>query len=124
MKLAVTYENGNVFQHFGHTEYFKIYTIQDGEIKSSEVKSSDGAGHESLAFWLKDAGVDALICGGIGDGAKQALDYADVYVYGGVTGSADAAAQAFASGTLSYNPDVHCSHHDGEGHEGHHCHHA
>jgi len=66
MKLAVTFENGNIFQHFGHTENFKIYDIENGVIKESRVVNSNGAGHGALAGFLKNEGVDVLICGGIG----------------------------------------------------------
>lgn len=117
MKAAVTYESGTVFQHFGHTEFFKIYEIADGKITGSELISSGGTGHGALAGLLKEQGVNALICGGIGGGAKTALAEAGISVYGGVSGDADKAAEAFAAGKLSYDPDVMCSHHGhGEGH--------
>lgn len=133
MKIAVTYELGKVFQHFGHTEFFKIYEVSDGKIIGNELISSNGSGHGALAGILKEQGVNALICGGIGGGAKTALAEAGIAVYGGVTGDADEAAEAFASGKLSYDPNVMCSHHDhGEGHScgdhdgngGHDCHHG
>jgi predicted Fe-Mo cluster-binding NifX family protein len=60
MKIAVTYDNGNVFQHFGHTEAFKVYDIEDGKIKSSEVIPTNGSGHGALAGFLKDLGVSTL----------------------------------------------------------------
>ena len=133
MKIAVTYELGKVFQHFGHTEFFKVYEVSDGKIIGNELISSNGSGHGALAGILKEQGVNALICGGIGGGAKTALAEAGIAVYGGVTGDADEAAEAFASGKLSYDPKVMCSHHDhGEGHScgdhdgngGHSCHHG
>ena len=126
MKLAVTYENGEVFQHFGHTQQFKLYEIQDGAVVSSEVVDTAGSGHGALAGFLREHQADALICGGIGGGAQNALAEAGIALYAGVTGSADAAAQAFAGGTLQYVADAQCSHHGehhggnchGEGHEG------
>lgn len=132
MKAAVTYEAGTVFQHFGHTEMFKIYDIEDGKIIGSELVSSNGSGHGALAGLLKDLKTDALICGGIGGGAKEALAAAGIAVYGGVSGDADKAAEDFAAGRLSYNPDVMCSHHheDGESRgcgshgDGHECRHG
>ena len=120
MKVAVTCENGTVFQHFGHTSQFKLYDAEDGHIVKSELAATDGQGHGALAGFLKNLHVDALICGGIGGGARQALAAAGISLYGGVNGSADEAAAALAAGTLSYNPDVQCSHH-GEGHGGHNC---
>lgn len=112
MKIAVTYENGQVFQHFGHTEQFKVYEVENGQISNSEVVNTNGSGHGALAEILKNLEVEVLICGGIGAGAQQALAEAGIHFYGGVTGSADDAVQAFLSETLSYNPDVRCSHHD------------
>ena len=91
MKIAVTYEDGNVFQHFGHTEQFKIYTAEDGKIVSAEVVPTNGSGHGALAGFLRERGVDVLICGGIGGGARAALGDAGIALYGGVTGGADAA---------------------------------
>ncbi len=119
MRLAITYENGQIFQHFGHTEQFKLYDITDGEITGTQVVSALGSGHGALAGFLKEYQVDTLICGGIGAGAQNALADAGIRLMGGVSGSADDAAAAFLSGTLSYNPDVHCSHHDHD--HGHSC---
>ena len=61
MRIAVTYENGNIFQHFGHTEQFKIYDIENNAVVKSEVKNTMGAGHGALAGFLKDNDVDVLI---------------------------------------------------------------
>ncbi len=119
MTLAIPYENGMVFQHFGHTEQFKLYRLAEGTITESQVVHANGSGHGALAALLAALGVDTLICGGIGAGAQQALAQAGIRLYGGVTGSADEAATALLAGTLAYNPAVRCDHH-GHG-EGHHC---
>lgn len=122
MKIAVTYENGQIFQHFGHTEQFKVYEVQDGRVTGSEIIDAGGSGHGALAGFLKEHQVDALICGGIGGGARMALAEAGIELYGGAAGAADAAVEAFIGGSLHYNPDVTCDHHDHEGHpEGHDC---
>lgn len=103
MKLAVTYENGQIFQHFGHTEQFKIYEVADGKIVSEEVVDTNGSGHGALAGFLMQHGVEALICGGIG-------------------GEADAAVHALLAENLGFNPDVQCSHHNQKhGDGGHTC---
>lgn len=122
MKIAVTYENGNVFAHFGHTKQFKLYEVQDNAVTSARVVSAMGSGHGALASFLSLNGVDVLLCGGIGGGAKAALESAGIRLFAGVTGSTDAAVQAFLCGTLDFNPDPHCDHHDSEhGQGGHTC---
>lgn len=120
MKIAVTYENGEIFQHFGHTETFKIYDIADGKVVSAEVVDTNGSGHGALAGFLVAHGVDTLICGGIGGGAQNALAQAGIRLFGGVSGNADEAVNALLAGNLGYDPDVHCDHHDHHG-EGHSC---
>ena len=122
MRIAVTYENGEIFQHFGRTEQFKVYDIENGEIKNAEVVGTNGNGHGALAGFLMEMGVDTLICGGIGGGAQNALIQAGIKLYGGVSGNADEAAKALASGTLEFNPDVQCNHHGHHSHgAGHSC---
>ena len=120
MRIAVTYENGQIFQHFGHTEAFKIYDAEDGKIVSSQVVSAMGSGHGALAGFLSANKVDTLICGGIGGGAQTALAQEGIKLYGGVSGDADEAVNALLNGTLGYNPNVKCSHHD-HGESGHSC---
>ena len=116
MIIAVTYENGQVFQHFGHTEQFKVYTVENGKILESKVVDTNGQGHGALADFLANEGVEVLICGGIGGGAKNALAAAGIQLYPGASGNADAQVASFLEGSLNYNPDTMCNHH-GEGHE-------
>ena len=124
MRIAVTFDQGQIFQHFGHTERFKVYNIEEGKVVSSEVVDTNGQGHGALAGVLKALHVDTLICGGIGGGARTALDANGIRLYGGVSGSADEAVAALLNGTLSYDPDIQCSHHDHDGDHscGHHDH--
>ena len=130
MRIAVTYENGEVFQHFGHSEQFKLYDVENGKSVGAQIVDTNGSGHGALAGFLQAAKVDALICGGIGMGAQMALADAGIRLYAGVQGPADAAAKALAEGSLSYDPDARCDHH-GHHHDGncghdhcaeHHCH--
>ena len=114
MKIAITHKDGQVFQHFGHTEQFKIYNLENGEIVSSKVISTQGSGHSALAGMLSILKVEALICGGIGGGARDALEKAGIRIYGGVKGDADAAALSLAKGELLFDPDARCDHHDHE----------
>lgn len=118
MRIAVTYENGQVFQHFGHTEQFKVYEVEDGKVVSSQVVGTNGQGHGALAGFLFNGGVDVLICGGIGGGARNALAEAGIQLYPGAMGDADAQVESFLKGCLSYDPDTVCSHHEhAEGHD-------
>lgn len=118
MRIAVTYENGLIFQHFGHTQQFKVYDVQDGKILTSQVVDTSSSGHGALAGVLNALQVDTLICGGIGGGAQVALANAGIKLYGGVAGEADQAVEALIAGNLDFNPDVKCDHH-GEHHHHH-----
>ena len=111
MKIAVTYENGQIFQHFGHTSQFKVYTAENGKVLSSEVVDTNGSGHGALAGLLSVIGADTLICGGIGMGAQLALDDAGIALYAGVSGSADAAVEKLLAGELPQNASANCNHH-------------
>lgn len=118
MKIAVTYENGNVYGHFGHCAQFKVYTVENNEVVSSSVEDTLGSGHGALAGFLSLLGVDTLICGGIGGGARMALAEASITLYPGVSGNADEAVRALLNGSLMFNPDTVCAHHHhGEGHD-------
>lgn len=121
MKIAATYENGQIFQHFGHTEQFKIYTVENDRIISMEVVDTDGSGHGALASFLQQQGVGILICGGIGGGARMALMDAGIAVFAGASGEADLQVGALLAGMLAPNPDVTCDHHDHAHGEGHSC---
>ena len=121
MRIAVTYENGQIFQHFGHTEEFKVYDIEDGKVVSSEVVDTNGNGHGALAGVLNALNAEVLICGGIGMGAQMALASAGIKLYGGVSGDADKAVEALLNGTLEFNPNVRCNHHGHDHGAGHTC---
>ena len=122
MKIAVTYENGQIFQHFGHTAQFKLYEVENGQVVNAQVVDTNGSGHGALAGLLANQDVEVLICGGIGGGAQMALAQAGIQLFGGVQGSADEAVEALLAQDLVYDPDVHCDHHDHEhGEEGHDC---
>ena len=121
MKIAVTYDNGNVFQHFGRTEQFKVYEVEDGKVISSEVMGTNGIGHEALAYLLAEHAIDVLICGGMGQGAQDALADAGIEVCAGAEGDTDAAVDSYLRGEL-INTGVNCDHHHGDGHDHHHDH--
>lgn len=121
MRIAVTYENGEIFQHFGHTKQFKVYDIVDGAVQNAQVVDTNGSGHGALAGILHALQVDALICGGIGGGTQAALAAANIKLYGGVSGSADQAVEALLAQNLTYDPNVKCSHHGEHHHHEHTC---
>lgn len=104
MKIAVTFDNGQVFQHFGHCQYFKIYEAENGAVGSSQVVNATGSGHGALAGFLKEHDVQTLICGGIGAGARTALAEMGIQLYPGVSGDADESVKALLNGTLRYQP--------------------
>lgn len=115
MKIAVTYDNGNIFQHFGRTESFKVYEVEDNKVVSSEVIDSNGVGHGALAGLLSDQSVDVLICGGIGGGAQAALAEAGVELCAGAEGDTDQVVEAYLKGEL-VSTGANCDHHHGEDH--------
>ena len=119
MRIAVTYDNGDIFQHFGHTEQFKVYDVDNGAIVASQTVDTNGSGHGALAGVLSALSADVLICGGIGGGAQMALAQAGIKLYGGVSGNCDEAVKALLAGELNYDPNAKCSHHD-EHHDEHH----
>lgn len=122
MKIAVTYDNGNIFQHFGKTESFKVYEVEDQKIISSEVISSNGSGHGALAGLLATQSINVLICGGIGGGAQAALEEFGIELCSGAQGDADAAVEAYLKGEL-VSTGVNCDHHHEDGHScGDNCH--
>ena len=129
MRVAVTYENGEIFQHFGRTEEFKVYDVENNEIKASTIVSTNGQDHGALIGVLEELKIDTLICGGIGGGAQMGVASMGIKLYGGVQGKADDAVKALLEGRLEQNSNANCNHHHDEGHNcshsscGGHCHH-
>ena len=117
MKIAVTYADGQVYQHFGHAAQFKLYTVESGMILDTAVVDATASGHSAMVSYLQRQGVNTVICGGIGAGAVQALGMAGLQVYGGITGLADYAVEALIRGVLAHDPNPNCHHHEEEGHE-------
>lgn len=114
--IAVTYDNGQIFQHFGRTQEFKIYKVENNEIISEEVIPAAGEGHGALAVQLNELGIDVVICGGLGMGMLNALKGYGIDVCANVSVDADTAVRSYLAGTLEYNEEAHnCS--------GHHHHH-
>lgn len=119
MKIAVPYENGLIFPHFGRTAQFMIYESENGQLTGSQLVDTNGQGHGALVGFLVQHGVSVVLCGGIGTGAQVALMQAGIQLFGGLSGAADAAVGDYLSGKLVFDPEVHCTHHDHE--DGHGC---
>lgn len=124
MKIAVTYENGQVFQHFGHTEEFKVYDIENGKIINTEIVSSNELGHSALAYLLEENKINVLICGGIGGCAISALKEYGIELYAGISGDSDKAVNDFLAGSLVQMSEANCSHHEHSHEDGHTCGHC
>ena len=112
MKIAVPFEDGQVFQHFGRSAQFKFYEAENGQLLRTEVIPTNGQGHGALAGFLVQHGADVVLCGGIGTGAQVALMQAGIQLCGGLSGAADAAVADYLAGKLVFDPDIHCTHHD------------
>lgn len=114
MEIAVTYQDGMVFQHFGHSQQFKLYEVENGKVIEGKIIDTNGQGHGALAGFLSDCHADILICGGIGAAAQSDLSESGIQIFGGVSGSADEAVLNYLSGTLQYDPAAQCNHHEHE----------
>lgn len=117
IKIAVPYDNGTIFQHFGHTSEFKFYDIKDNKVISSEIVPTNGSGHGALSAFLGNHKIKKLICGGIGAGAKTALGEKQIEIFGGVSGDADQRVNELLAGKLEFDPNKVCSHHHDDGHD-------
>ncbi|MCQ2505686.1 MAG: NifB/NifX family molybdenum-iron cluster-binding protein [Lachnospiraceae bacterium] len=111
MRIAVAYDNGMIFQHFGHTESFKIYDVTDGQLVNEMVIYTNGQGHDALASFLVKGKIEVLICGGIGPNAQDLLTQSGIRIFAGVSGNADDAVKALLNGTLTFSPCASCGHH-------------
>ncbi len=110
MRIAVTYDDTEVYQHFGDTSYFKIYDVQDGKVVKSELVPTGDVSHAALVGFLAERGVDTLICGGLGEKAFRLLIGAGIKVYGGAKCDTDIAVQNLLDGKLTYDPNVYVGH--------------
>jgi len=110
MRVAVSYDNENIFFHVGDTKEFKVYDIVDGKVAHSEVFKSEGRGRGMVVDFLTNHSCDVLICNEICSGAKGAVEETGAKVYGAVTGNADAAVEALLRGELTDGDTVVCNH--------------
>jgi len=101
MKIAVTTQGEQIFQHFGQCKTFTVFTVEANKIQEKVIIDASQNGHAALAGFLKDSGVNVLICGGIGDGAKQMLSSTGIQLISGVEGSIEDAVNSYISGNLN-----------------------
>ena len=101
MKIAVTTQGNQVFQHFGKCPQFTVFTVENGKIQNKKLLDAQGSGHAALGGFLKESGIDILICGGIGGGAKNMLSSVGIQLISGVEGDIDEAVNAYLAGNLS-----------------------
>ncbi|MEI6875810.1 MAG: DUF134 domain-containing protein [Spirochaetota bacterium] len=102
MRIAVPAKDGMVDEHFGHAGEFLIFRVE-GEHLISELSvfSPDGGGCKSgIASELARRGVTHMVAGRMGEGAARILGSNGIVVVRGASGDVEAAARAFASGTL------------------------
>lgn len=100
MKVAIPYQDGVLFEHFGRAKEFKIYSIENLDPVTGEVVSPEDLSHAAVARFLKERGVDVVICGRIGPHAREAIEGEHMLIFDGVTGGADDVVDMFLQGTL------------------------
>lgn len=121
MKYAITTQNNQVFQHFGKCPGFLIVEIEKERVINQNYISADGNGHSALVNLLHDQHVDVLVCGGIGSGARDALQQCGIQLISGAKGFVEGIIESIKANTLSDDPSGVCHHHDDEQHTNHHC---
>ncbi len=107
MVIAVAYKDNEIFEHFGHAEMFAIYKTneENTELVSKELVEVKESGHQAVADLMDSCGVDAVIVGNIGTGARQALAEYGIVAFAGFCGNADDAAELMMRGQLPYLSD-------------------
>lgn len=82
MKIAVPYEDGKVFQHFGRAREIKLYTVENGAVTAAHLVTNEAEGHGAVTRLLKELGVNIVICGNIGGCAQKAVRESGMELYG------------------------------------------
>ena len=100
MKIAMPYQDGVLLEHFGRAKEFIIYNVSDLDPVTSEVIAPEDLSHAAVARALKEHGVDVVLCGSIGEHARQAVEGEHMLVFSGITGAADDVLERFLQGNL------------------------
>ena len=107
MKVAVSYRDGEIYEHFGHAETFAIYDFDLNNMDNSTKKLIDVrdlSGHEAMVERMRAEGVDAVLCGNMGAAAKAQLLSCGIVPVIGYCGDADTAAELLILGRLPVAP--------------------
>lgn len=117
MKIAVPTREGVVDNHFGHCHHYTIFTVNDGVVKMKEIlPSPQGCGCKSgIALVLRQKGVQVMLAGNIGEGARNVLESQEIKVIRGCSGDIDALVKAYLAGEVIDNGEV-CDHHECSNH--------
>ena len=100
MKIAMPYQDGVLLEHFGRAKEFIIYNVSDLDPVTSEVIAPEDLSHAAVARALKEHGVDVVLCGSIGEHARQAVEGEHMLVFSGITGAADDVLERFLQGNM------------------------
>lgn len=114
MKIAVPTRDEMVDDHFGHCEYYTIYTLNEAKeiIAKETMKSPEGCGCKSnIASVLQEENVKFMLAGNMGMGALNVLSMHGINVVRGCTGNTDEVVQLFLEGQIQDN-GIGCQHHD------------
>ncbi len=103
MKVAIAYENGEIYPHFGHCNTFALYNYYGettAECEKVLLDSSACQGHSAMAELMRRNGVDAVMAGNMGSEARAALLSMGIVPVVGYSGHADTAADLLVTGQL------------------------
>ena len=111
MRVAITYDDGNVFMHYGKTREFIIFEIENNEIKNEFILPCGEYSHHTLADLLSINNVDVLICGGCGGHAIESLEAKNIKIYNGACGDVHNVIKQYINEELTFNGATECGCH-------------
>ena len=102
MKIAVTCTEKETIENLADAELFRVYEIENGSIKDSELIRTINAGHRIIAPFLADKSVEALICGKADKQAKRIYSRHGLILYPEQTGTSEETIKNFLNGEFNY----------------------
>jgi len=118
-KIAVPTRGNVVDDHFGHCEYYTVYSIDDDNriIESSRLDSPQGCGCKSnIASVMEEMGITLMLAGNMGEGAFNKLSSHHIEVIRGCHGETLQVVKDYLEGKLKDSTES-CDHHDCAHHE-------